>query len=138
MNITSPFYRFSVKALILDESRTKFLLIQDSSGKWDLPGGGLEWGEKPEEGVRREIGEETGLQILTVSAQPSYLTTAVRDSDGQWTANAVYESTLKDLLFTPSPECQAIKLVTKEEAEEMDLFIATKEFVRSFDIKNHV
>lgn len=30
-------------------------------GRWTLPGGGLEWGEQPEDGVLRELEEETGL-----------------------------------------------------------------------------
>jgi ADP-ribose pyrophosphatase YjhB (NUDIX family) len=31
------------------------------NGKWTLPGGGLDWGEHPEEGMARELHEETGL-----------------------------------------------------------------------------
>lgn len=31
--------------------------------KWDLPGGTVEFGESPEETLRREIMEETGLEI---------------------------------------------------------------------------
>lgn len=34
-------------------------------GKWTLPGGGIEFGERPEEAVVREVREETGL-IVTV------------------------------------------------------------------------
>lgn len=34
----------------------------DSFGMWTLPGGGLEWGEHPEEGMHRELFEETGLR----------------------------------------------------------------------------
>jgi 8-oxo-dGTP diphosphatase len=30
---------------------------------WTLPGGGLEFGEHPEEGVKREVMEETGFDI---------------------------------------------------------------------------
>ena len=32
-----------------------------AAGKWTLPGGGIEFGEDPAEGVIREIEEETGL-----------------------------------------------------------------------------
>ena len=32
-------------------------------GKWDLPGGRLEFGEKPVEGLAREVLEETGLVV---------------------------------------------------------------------------
>ncbi len=32
-------------------------------GKWMVPGGGLEVGETLEEGVAREVGEETNLQV---------------------------------------------------------------------------
>ena len=36
------------------------------AGRWTLPGGGLEWGEDPEAGVRREVAEETGLSVGAV------------------------------------------------------------------------
>lgn len=40
--IPDCFYRISIKALILNEARDKFLICQEDNGKWELPGGGLE------------------------------------------------------------------------------------------------
>ena len=54
-----------IGAIILDRDRV--LLVERGKpplqGYWSLPGGVLEVGERLEEGVRREIMEETGLQI---------------------------------------------------------------------------
>ena len=60
-----PSYRHSVSvagAVIDDEGR--FLAIQRrDNGKWEIPGGILELGETPEEGVVREVLEETGVKV---------------------------------------------------------------------------
>jgi mutator protein MutT len=37
--------------------------IEPFYGMWDIPGGFLEAGEHPEEGVKRELWEETGLTV---------------------------------------------------------------------------
>ncbi len=137
MEIKNGYYRLSVKALILDETKTKFLLAQEDNGKWELPGGGLDWGEKPEEGITREIKEEMGLEVTFVANQPSYLTTAPRDSDGRWTANVLFETKVENLQFSPSDECVALQFVTKEEAASLDLFITVKEFLKVFNPENH-
>lgn len=34
------------------------------SGKWDLPGGSIEFGEEPEQTLKREFQEETGLTAI--------------------------------------------------------------------------
>lgn len=55
----------AVAGVIVEDGR--ILLIQrgrePSSGKWSIPGGHLEWGETLEHAVRREVSEETGLQV---------------------------------------------------------------------------
>ena len=69
MDIPSKFYRVSVKAVMRDEDG-RILLVQERSDKWSLPGGGLEFGETIEEGLRREVQEELGVSIKSWNAQP--------------------------------------------------------------------
>lgn len=63
--------RFTVSAAVVITNRAGEVLLLDHrirprSG-WGLPGGFLEHGEQPEEGIRREIREETGLELGSVS-----------------------------------------------------------------------
>ncbi|MGD0761994.1 MAG: NUDIX domain-containing protein [Roseiarcus sp.] len=44
--------------------------LPDADGKWDLPGGTVEFGEHPADAVRREIFEETGLDVEPVKLIP--------------------------------------------------------------------
>jgi len=37
------------------------MLGNPDSGKWTMPGGGMEWGEHPVDTAKRELEEETGL-----------------------------------------------------------------------------
>lgn len=55
--------RASVSAVIFD--RRGHLLLQQRSdgGQWGLPGGSVEIGESVTEAVRREVNEETGLDV---------------------------------------------------------------------------
>ena len=47
--------------------------IEPRQGHWDLPGGFLEEGEEPLEGLRREFREETGLEVEPVEWLGAFL-----------------------------------------------------------------
>ncbi|GAC1401217.1 MAG: hypothetical protein NVS4B12_10960 [Ktedonobacteraceae bacterium] len=55
-------FRIGVYALIFREQEILLALRRDIDW-WNLPGGGLEIGETVEEGVCREVREETGLVV---------------------------------------------------------------------------
>ena len=56
--------RIRVAAIIVkDESILLVRHVKDGRSYWLLPGGGLEYGEPLDEGLRRELMEETNLEI---------------------------------------------------------------------------
>lgn len=118
--IRNHFYRISIKALVLNKTRDKFLIIKEAQGDWDLPGGGFDWGTSPQEDLKREIKEEMGLDVNSVANNPSYFLTCTNKTGEIWIANVVYETVLESLDFTPSDECVEICFVDKSDLKQMD------------------
>jgi 8-oxo-dGTP diphosphatase len=62
-----PPQRVAVYGICEDQARGVLLVRAASfltvAGQWFLPGGGLEHGEDPVDGLRREFAEETGLEV---------------------------------------------------------------------------
>jgi 8-oxo-dGTP diphosphatase len=56
-------FRIGVFALIFNEEKQVLLGHRRDIDWWNLPGGGMEVGETVDEALRREVREETGLEV---------------------------------------------------------------------------
>lgn len=126
------FYRVSTKALVLDETRTKLLLMRENNDMWDFPGGGLDFGEDIKDSIVREIKEEMWLEVLDIAIEPKYFVVSFNPEKDVWLAQPFYETKLKDLNIIPSDECQEVKFVTKEEAEKLNIRPNVAAFLKQF------
>ena len=61
--MNTPRHSVSVAAVITDDHGRALLIQRRDNKRWEPPGGVLELGETIEEGLRREVREETGLDI---------------------------------------------------------------------------
>jgi len=57
-------FTIGVFGILLDAQQRVLLCHRRDFDLWNLPGGGLEPGEAPWEGVTREVREETGLDVV--------------------------------------------------------------------------
>ena len=117
------FHRVTVKGLCVREG--KILMCKDFTNthtkrwEWELPGGGLDFGEGFRDALRREVQEEMGLTVTSVAEEPTYVWTSKhgpgRGMDWYYILLLVFKFEVKDLQFTPSEECREIRLFTSEE-----------------------
>ena len=134
--IPPNFYRVSTKALILDETKTKFLIVKESNEKWEFPGGGLEYGLAASENVSRELQEEMGITPVSVAELPAYVLTTQHDRTGSWVMQLFYETVVENLDFTPSRECEDCMFVDKDSLPEL-MYSNVPQFAAMFDPKKH-
>jgi len=140
--IPKCFYRISSVALVLNETRDKFLIIKDDKGWWGLPGGGLDWGTDPQDDIPREIEEEMSLDVIHVAKYPSYFFTNSKPRKSNlelsiWYAYIVYEVSLNNLDFSPSDECVAIDFVNIDSLPKEKVHNQVIDLAEAFDSKNH-
>ena len=114
------FYRVSVKGVVVDQDG-RVLLAREKDGWWDMLGGGLEHDEDPRAGLTREVLEETGLTVASISDRPLYFITGANATGEVAVANVIYQIELDSLDLTPSDECQELRFVNADEMRELKI-----------------
>ncbi|MDA1169042.1 MAG: NUDIX hydrolase [bacterium] len=77
----NTFYRTSIKALVFDENKKILLTKDEGTNKWDFPGGGMDWGEAPQECLAREIEEEMDIKTTWIADRPAYFFPFLSEKD---------------------------------------------------------
>lgn len=110
--LPSPFYRVAVKALIRDEAGCLLVGI-NQAGNAELPGGGWEHDESLEDCIRREIKEEIGVEVESISA---VLQVARGHSDRGWrTMRVLVDVEVASKDFVPGDSMVSVRFVSKNE-----------------------
>ena len=86
-------HNIAVKSLVFNQQQEVLLVKRSNTdvhgpGKWEIPGGRLDPGENPFEGLKRETKEETGIEILV--GRPLAVDYFTRD-DGQAITMIIFE-----------------------------------------------
>ncbi len=63
MAADTPRHSVSVAGIVINDAGQVLVIRRRDNGHWEPPGGVLELGEQFEDGVRREVREETGLNV---------------------------------------------------------------------------
>jgi len=118
------FYRVSVRGLMKENN--KFLLGHHKNGTWETFGGGLDFGENPQEALRREILEETGCKVSYVSEKPilalSHIVHNIRDIDWFYNFPIYYDVKFDTSKFDFNLQYSEIKWFSLKEIQKLPLF----------------
>lgn len=118
-------FRFAQKAFIVNEG--KLLLVKKSAddpfhpNEWEVPGGRMEFGEKLDEHIKREVKEEVGLDIIP--GEPFAMWTWILEKkDDNGAIN-------KSQIVAVGSRCEAINLNIDEGGRVEDDFLADTAWV---------
>jgi 8-oxo-dGTP diphosphatase len=103
----------SVAAVIADDAGRALLIQRADNGHWEPPGGVLELGETIEDGLRREVREETGLHV-----EPLALT-GVYKNMARGVIALVFRATITGGQLRTSNETSAFRWATAAETRQL-------------------
>jgi 8-oxo-dGTP diphosphatase len=129
-------------AIAIIENNNKYLLtkriISDREDKkfypsvWNFPGGGIEFGENPEDSLRREMKEELNVEINIVTLLPKIFTDVRNNWQGLFLCFLCHMKN-KDATITLNEEASEYRWLTIDEIIKLKLMPKTFEMAREAD-----
>jgi len=113
---------------------TKRCSPKSEFNKWQFPGGGLEFGERIDEAVKRELKEETGVNIRIIKRMDRVFE-IIREKDNFHGVFFVYlcEMTDENQKIKINTEASEYGWFTKEEILQLDSLEGTKEMINEIE-----
>jgi len=113
MTSKAPIHSVSVAGVVTDDDGRVLVIQRRDNGHWEAPGGVLELGETFEEGVQREVLEETGVQV-TVDRL-----TGVYKNMSRGIVALVYRCSIKAGHPRTSTETSSVKWVDRDQIDQL-------------------
>lgn len=123
----------TVGAVILRDGRALVTVraIEPEKGKVDVPGGFLEIGEHPVEGLMREVREELGVEV-EVGERPVLLATHTYGPEGVWVLAMGFRARIVDGEPRPADDVAEVRWISAGEVDGLDFaWEHDREFVRA-------
>lgn len=107
----TPKHSVSVAGIVVRDDDRVLVIRRDDNGHWEAPGGVLELDESFEDGVRREVLEETGLDVTVERL------TGVYKNLTHGIVALVYRCSPVEGEAHPTAEAREVRWMTREEVQ---------------------
>lgn len=112
-SIDAQRHSVSVAGIVIDSDGRALLVQRRDNQRWEPPGGVLELGESIHDGLRREVQEETGLDVEPVGL------TGVYKNMSKGIVALVFQCVATGGTLRPSDETQAFQWASEGQVQEL-------------------
>lgn len=130
--LPSTFYRVTTRALIFDDA-DRLLVCVNSDGHYEIPGGGLEYGETVKRCLQRELAEELRAELTSVG--PIVFVYSMRSAYGNAPVLRIgMHVAIRSGELHPDDTIVSYRYVTREEFMKLDFTVSEGNIVDFADV----
>ena len=112
-------------------------LIPDAHGKWEFPGGKINFGERPEDALCREVREEIGCEVIPLRLLPSIQSSMWSRTDGEMQQVLIlcFEAALvSGIPQALDKKVAEVRWYEKQDLASLDTLKGIKDFIELWNI----